>query len=146
MSGKTIEIINTDAEGRLILADGLAYARQLGATHLIDLATLTGAVRVALGPVRVGVLGTDQAFIDSFLAVAKRAGERMWQLPMDDEYRDMIKSTVADVANSGGRFAGAITAAKWSCSRFGAHGAARACNKCRTNERSSHALRTSHSR
>jgi leucyl aminopeptidase len=113
MSGKTIEIINTDAEGRLILADGLAYARQLGATHLIDLATLTGAVRVALGPVRVGVLGTDQSFIDSFLAAAKRAGERMWQLPMDDEYRDMIKSTVADVANSGGRFAGAITAAKF---------------------------------
>src|SRR6185436_19391079 len=113
MSGKTIEIINTDAEGRLILADGLAYARQLGATHLIDLATLTGAVRVALGPVRVGVLGTDQPFIDSFLAAAKRAGERMWQLPMDDEYRDMIKSTVADVANSGGRFAGAITAAKF---------------------------------
>ena len=113
MSGKTIEIINTDAEGRLILADGLAYARSLGATHLIDLATLTGAARIALGPFRVGVMGNDQPLIDSFLAAAKRAGEKMWQMPMDDEYRDLIKSTVADVANSGGRSAGMITAAKF---------------------------------
>ena len=113
MSGKTIEIINTDAEGRLILADALAYARTLGATHLIDLATLTGAARIALGPFRVGVMGNDQAFIDEFLAAAKRAGEKMWQMPMDDEYRDLIKSIVADVANSGGRFAGMITAAKF---------------------------------
>jgi leucyl aminopeptidase len=113
MSGKTIEIINTDAEGRLILADGLAYARTLGATHLIDLATLTGAARIALGPFRVGVMGNDQSFIDEFLAAAKRAGEKMWQMPMDDEYRDLIKSIVADVANSGGRFAGMITAAKF---------------------------------
>ena len=113
MSGKTIEIINTDAEGRLILADALAYARSLGATHLIDLATVTGAARIALGPFRVGVMGNDQMFIDSFLASAKRAGEKMWQMPMDDEYRDLIKSTVADVANSGGRFAGMITAAKF---------------------------------
>ncbi|HLH31967.1 MAG TPA: leucyl aminopeptidase, partial [Terriglobia bacterium] len=113
MSGKTIEIINTDAEGRLILADALAYARRMGATHLIDLATLTGAARVALGPFRVGVMGNHQSFIDSFLAAAKRAGEKMWQMPMDDEYRDLIKSTVADVANSGGRFAGMITAAKF---------------------------------
>jgi leucyl aminopeptidase len=113
MSGKTIEIINTDAEGRLILADALAYARTLGATHLIDLATLTGAARIALGPFRVGVMGNDQPFIDAFLAATKRAGEKMWQMPMDDEYRDLIKSTVADVANSGGRFAGMITAAKF---------------------------------
>jgi leucyl aminopeptidase len=113
MSGKTIEIINTDAEGRLILADALAYARRLGATHLVDLATLTGAARIALGPFRVGVMGNDQAFIESFLDAAKRAGEKMWQMPMDDEYRDLIKSTVADVANSGGRFAGMITAAKF---------------------------------
>ncbi len=113
MSGRTIEIINTDAEGRLILADALAYARRLGATHLIDLATLTGAARIALGPFRVGVMGNDQAFIDSFLSAAKRAGEKMWQMPMDDEYRDLLKSTVADVANSGGRFAGMITAAKF---------------------------------
>jgi leucyl aminopeptidase len=113
LSGKTIEIINTDAEGRLVLADALAYARQLGATHLVDLATLTGAVRIALGSVRVGILGNDHAFIESFLRAAERAGERMWQLPIDDEYRDMIKSTVADVANSGGRYAGTITAAKF---------------------------------
>ena len=113
MSGKTIEIINTDAEGRLVLADALAYARSLGATHLVDLATLTGAARIALGPFRVGVMGNHQPFIDSFLAAAKRAGEKMWQMPMDEEYRDLIKSTVADVANSGGRFAGMITAAKF---------------------------------
>jgi leucyl aminopeptidase len=113
MSGKTIEIINTDAEGRLILADALAYARSLGATHLVDLATLTGAARIALGPFRVGLMGNEQAFVDSFLAAAKRAGEKMWQMPLDDEYRDLIKSTVADVANSGGRFAGMITAAKF---------------------------------
>jgi leucyl aminopeptidase len=113
MSGKTIEVINTDAEGRLVLADALAYARSLGATHLVDLATLTGAARIALGPFRVGVMGNDQPFIDSFLAAAQRAGEKMWQMPMDDEYRDLIKSTVADVANSGGRFAGMITAAKF---------------------------------
>ena len=113
MSGKTIEIINTDAEGRLILADALAYARSLGATHLVDLATLTAAVRIALGPFRVGVVGNDQTFIDSFLAAAKRVGEKMWQMPLDDEYRDLIKSTVADIANSGGRYAGMITAAKF---------------------------------
>ena len=113
MSGKTIEIINTDAEGRLILADALAYARSLGSTHLVDIATLTGAARIALGPYRVGVMGNDQPFIDSFLAASRRAGEKMWQMPMDDEYRDLIKSTVADVANSGGRFGGMITAAKF---------------------------------
>jgi leucyl aminopeptidase len=113
MSGKTIEIINTDAEGRLILADALAYARSLGATHIIDLATLTGAARIALGAFRVGVMGTPQPFVDMLLAAARRAGEKMWQMPLDDEYRDLIKSTVADVANSGGRFAGMITAAKF---------------------------------
>jgi leucyl aminopeptidase len=113
MSGKTIEVINTDAEGRLILADALAYARRLGATHLIDLATLTGAARIALGSLRAGVMGNQQDFIDSFLSAAKRAGEKMWQMPLDDEYRDLIKSTIADIANSGGRFAGMITAAKF---------------------------------
>jgi len=113
MSGKTIEIINTDAEGRLILADALSYARKLGATHLLDIATLTGAARIALGPYRVGVMGNDQTFVDSFLAASKRAGEKMWQMPLDDEYRDLIKSTIADVANSGGRFGGMITAGKF---------------------------------
>jgi leucyl aminopeptidase len=113
MSGKTIEIINTDAEGRLILADALAYARKLGATHLVDLATLTAAARIALGPFRVGVMGNPQAFVDVLLAASRRSGEKMWQMPLDDEYRDLIKSTVADVSNSGGRFAGMITAAKF---------------------------------
>ena len=113
LAGKTIEIINTDAEGRLVLADAIAYARQLGATHLVDLATLTGAVRIALGPLRVGVMGNDQEYINRFLRASERAGERMWQLPLDDEYRDMLKSSVADIANTGGRFAGAITAAKF---------------------------------
>src|SRR5262245_19621708 len=113
MSGKTIEIINTDAEGRLILADALAYARSIGATHLVDLATLTGAARIALGPFRVGVMGNDQGFVDTFLGAAGRAGEKMWQMPLDDEYRELIKSTVADIANTGGRFSGMITAAKF---------------------------------
>src|SRR4030095_12578274 len=113
MSGKTIEVINTEAEGRLILAAALAYARSIGATHLVDLATLTGAARIALGPVRAGVMGNDQSFIDSFLAAAKRAGDKMWQMPMDDEYRDLIRSTVADGATSRGRFGGMITAAKF---------------------------------
>jgi leucyl aminopeptidase len=112
MAGKTIEIINTDAEGRLVLADGLAYARRLGATHIVDLATLTGACRVALGSIRVAVMGNDQKFIDSFLEASKNACEKMWQFPMDDEYREMIKSSVADMANSGGRYAGLMTAAK----------------------------------
>ncbi|MBI4474935.1 MAG: leucyl aminopeptidase, partial [Acidobacteria bacterium] len=112
MAGKTIEVINTDAEGRLVLADALAYARRLGATHIVDLATLTGACRVALGSIRVAALGNQQDFIDSFMQASTAAGEKMWQLPMDDEYRDMIKSGVADMANSGGRYAGTITAAK----------------------------------
>jgi leucyl aminopeptidase len=111
MSGKTIEVINTDAEGRLILADAIAYARKLGATKIIDLATLTGAVSVALGPVHAAILGNDQAFIDEVRQAAREVGERIWQLPMDEDYRDMIKSDIADIKNSGGRYAGTITAA-----------------------------------
>jgi leucyl aminopeptidase len=112
MSGKTIEVLNTDAEGRLILADGVHYARQLGATHLIDAATLTGAVVVALAGVNVGVFGSDQAFTDRLLASAKAAGEKMWQLPIDDEYREFIKGTVADIQNiSSGKGAGATIGA-----------------------------------
>src|SRR5271168_2410640 len=99
MSGKTIEIINTDAEGRLILADGVTYARKLGCTHLIDAATLTGAIGVALAHVNSGVFGTNQAFTDRLLASAKAAGEKMWPMPMDDEYRDMVKGTYADIQN-----------------------------------------------
>ncbi|HWP42297.1 MAG TPA: leucyl aminopeptidase [Blastocatellia bacterium] len=111
MSGKTIEVVNTDAEGRLILADAISYARRLGATRIIDLATLTGAVSIALGPVNVAILGNDQAFIDEIREAGREVGERFWQLPMDKEYRDMIKSDIADIKNSAGRYAGTITAA-----------------------------------
>lgn len=111
MSGKTIEVINTDAEGRLILADAVAYARKLGATKIIDLATLTGAVSIALGDVYVALLGTDQAWLDQVLAAAKKAGEKLWQLPLDKDYREQIKSEIADIKNVGGRKAGTITAA-----------------------------------
>jgi leucyl aminopeptidase len=111
MSGKSIEIINTDAEGRLVLADGLHYARQLGATHLIDAATLTGACVVALGGVNAGVFANDDAMYNTFSEANKRAGEKMWRLPLDSEYFDMIKSNIADIMNSGGRWGGAVTAA-----------------------------------
>ena len=112
MSGKTIEVLNTDAEGRLILADGIHYAKQLGATHLIDAATLTGAIVVALSNINVGVFGSDQPFTDKLLANAKAAGEKMWQMPIDDDYREFIKGTVADIQNIGsGKGGGAITGA-----------------------------------
>ncbi|MGB8324964.1 MAG: leucyl aminopeptidase [Candidatus Acidiferrum sp.] len=112
MSGKTIEVLNTDAEGRLILADGVHYAKQLGATHLVDAATLTGAIVVALANVNVGVFGTDQDWLDKLLASAKATGEKMWQMPMDDEYREFIKGSFADIQNVGsGKGGGAITGA-----------------------------------
>ena len=111
MSGKTIEVINTDAEGRLILADAVAYARKLGATKIIDLATLTGAVSVALGDVYVALLGTDQTWLDQVMNAGKKAGEKIWQLPLDKDYREQIKSEIADIKNIGGRKAGTITAA-----------------------------------
>lgn len=111
MSGKTIEVINTDAEGRLILADAISYARKLGATKIIDLATLTGAVSIALGTINVAILGNDQLFVDEVRGAAREVGERFWQLPMDKDYREMIKSDIADIKNSSGRNAGTITAA-----------------------------------
>ena len=111
MTGKTIEVINTDAEGRLVLADAVAYARKLGATKIVDLATLTGAVSVALGDVYVAVLGTNQEWVDQILAAGKGAGEKIWQLPLDKEYREQIKSEIADIKNIGGRKAGTITGA-----------------------------------
>jgi len=111
MSGKSIEIINTDAEGRLVLADGLFYARQLGCTHLVDAATLTGAVVVALGYAHAGIFANDDAMYDRFHKANTEAGEKMWRLPLDDEYKDNIKSTIADIVNSGGRWGGAINAA-----------------------------------
>ena len=111
MSGKSIEIINTDAEGRLVLADGLCYARQLGCTHLVDAATLTGAVVVALGYVNAGIFSSDDAMYERFAQANQQAGEKMWRLPLDDEYKEIIKSNIADMVNSGGRWGGAISAA-----------------------------------
>jgi len=113
MNGKAIEIINTDAEGRLVLADGLCYARQLGATHLVDAATLTGACVVALGYVNAGVFANDDAFYERFAKSCANAGEKFWRLPLDDDYRDSIKSHIGDIMNSGGRWGGAVTAAKF---------------------------------
>ena len=111
MTGKTIEIINTDAEGRLILADAIAYAKKLGATRIIDMATLTGAVSIALGDVNAAVLGTDQELIDEIISAGREVGEKFWQLPLDKEYSKQIKSDIADIKNVGGRKAGTITAA-----------------------------------
>ncbi len=111
MAGKTIEIINTDAEGRLILCDALTYAIQLGATKIVDLATLTGAVSIALGDVYVAALGNNQEWTDAVINAGKSSGEKIWQLPLDREYREQIKSDIADIKNVGGRKAGTITAA-----------------------------------
>jgi leucyl aminopeptidase len=111
MSGKTIEILNTDAEGRLVLADALTYAKQLGCTVLIDVATLTGAIRTALGEITTGVFGWNKEWVDRVLSAAATAGEKMWPLPVDEDYRDLYRSSIADLANIGGRSGGAITAA-----------------------------------
>ena len=111
MSGKTIEVINTDAEGRLILADALTYARKQGCTHLVDAATLTGAVVVALAHLNVGLFANDDGMRDRVLQAAKSAGERMWPMPLEDDYKEYLKSAFADLANVGGRWGGAITAA-----------------------------------
>ena len=111
MDGKTIEIISTDAEGRLTLADALGYARQQGTKCIVDIATLTGAVVVSLGTVTTGVFGNNQELIDQVIAAGAEAGEKIWQLPIYDEYKEQNKSTVADIKNTGGRNAGAITAA-----------------------------------
>src|SRR5438477_3841465 len=111
MTGKTIEVINTDAEGRLILADAIAYTRKLGATRIIDMATLTGAVSIALGDLNPAILGTDQQLIDEVIASGSEVGEKFWQLPLDEEYTKQIKSDIADIKNVGGKKAGTITAA-----------------------------------
>jgi leucyl aminopeptidase len=111
LSGKTIEVINTDAEGRLILADALVYARRQGCTHLVDAATLTGAIVVALGHLRVGLFANDDAMRDRVLAAAEAEGERAWAMPLDEDYKDYLKSAFADLANVGGRWGGAVTAA-----------------------------------
>jgi leucyl aminopeptidase len=112
MSGKTIEVINTDAEGRLILADALTYARQQGCTHLVDAATLTGAIVVALGHLNVGLFSNEDRLRDRVLAAAGAEGERMWPMPLEEEYKETyLKSAFADLPNTGGRWGGAITAA-----------------------------------
>lgn len=111
MSGKSIEIINTDAEGRLVLADGLYYARQLGCTHLVDAATLTGAVVVALGFANAGIFANDDEMYERLHSANAKAGEKMWRMPLDDEYKEQIRSSIADMMNTGGRWGGAITAA-----------------------------------
>jgi leucyl aminopeptidase len=111
MSGKTIEVINTDAEGRLILADALHYARQQGCTHLVDAATLTGAIVVALGHLNVGLFANDEGMRDRVMAAAKAEGDRMWVMPLEEDYKDYLKSPFADIANVGGRAGGAVTAA-----------------------------------
>jgi leucyl aminopeptidase len=110
-SGLTVEVNNTDAEGRLILGDALWYARRLGATHLIDVATLTGAVVVALGKITTGLYGTPEPWVDHIRAAADRAGEKLWPMPLFDEYGESLKSEIADMLNSPGRPAGSITAA-----------------------------------
>ncbi|OGO06355.1 MAG: leucyl aminopeptidase [Chloroflexi bacterium RBG_13_57_8] len=113
MNGKTIEVLNTDAEGRLILADALCYAKKLKAGAIIDVATLTGACRVALGTLCTGTFANDQALADKVIAAGKETGELMWQMPMYDEYKEFLKSDLADIKNIGNRYGGAITAAKF---------------------------------
>ena len=110
LSGKTIEVVNTDAEGRLILADAITYAIRQGATCVVDAATLTGACVIALGETRAAVMGTDQRLIDDLMAAGEQCGERLWPLPLDTAYGEIIRSDIADVKNVGNRTAGSITA------------------------------------
>ncbi len=110
LSGKTVEVLNTDAEGRLILADTMTYARRLGCTHLVDAATLTGAIVVALGHVYVGAFSNEEALAARVLAAAAASGEKFWRMPLDDEYKDALKSAFADMPNIGNRWGGAVTA------------------------------------
>jgi leucyl aminopeptidase len=109
--GKTVEVLNTDAEGRLILGDGLWYAQQLGATHLVDVATLTGACVVALGKINSGLFGRPDGFVDAARAAGDLTGDRLWPMPSSDDYFEALKSDVADMTNTGGRPGGAVTAA-----------------------------------
>jgi len=109
--GKTVEVLNTDAEGRLILGDGLWYARKLGATHLVDVATLTGACVVALGKTTSGLFGRPDGWVEQVRRASDRAGDRSWPMPIFDDYMDLLKSEIADFTNTGGRAGGAISAA-----------------------------------
>jgi len=117
MNGKTVEVDNTDAEGRLILADALVFAKKYEPKAVIDLATLTGACVVALGHYATGMMGNDGSVIESLKAAGERSYERVWELPLYDEYEKLIKSDIADVKNIGGRWAGAITAG-WFLKKF----------------------------
>lgn len=117
LSGKTIEVLNTDAEGRLILADAISYANRNGATHIVDAATLTGAIGIALGHYNIGAFTNDDEFLQRFLKASRAAGEKTWQLPMDEEYKEYLKSAFADLPNIGGRYGGSITAA-WFLREF----------------------------
>jgi leucyl aminopeptidase len=122
MNGKTIEVVNTDAEGRLVLADAVAYASgTLKLNRIIDAATLTGAMVIALGNIRTGVFANDDEWAKTICEIGNSLGEKMWQMPMDDEYNDRIKSDWADVKNSGGRPGGAISGA-WFIRNFVAEG------------------------
>ena len=103
LAGYTIEVVDTDAEGRLVLVDGLAYARELGATRIVDLATLTGSIIVALGDYRTGLFSNDDAWAARVLAAAARAGEPAWRMPVGDDYKQKIESLIADFKNYGGR-------------------------------------------
>jgi leucyl aminopeptidase len=111
LSGKTVEVLNTDAEGRLILCDAITYSKQLGCSHLVDAATLTGAIAVALGHVRAGVFSNNEELAARWMSAADAAGELMWRMPLDEEYREQLKSVYADIQNIGTRWGGACTAA-----------------------------------
>ena len=111
MGGKTIEIETTDAEGRLTLADALGYARKERAKRIVDVATLTGAITVALGDICIGAFTNNQELVNQVIAAGAQAGEKIWQLPTYDEYKEQNKSDVADIKNTGGRAASSITAA-----------------------------------
>jgi leucyl aminopeptidase len=113
MDGQSIEILNTDAEGRLVLADGLAYAKREGCATLVDVATLTGAIRVALGTVRIGTFANNDRLFADLERASAVSGEKIWRMPLDAEYFELIKSDVADIKNTGGAPAGSITAAKF---------------------------------
>ena len=117
LAGKTIEVLNTDAEGRLILVDALTYAQRLGCTHMVDAATLTGAIVVALGTVNIGVFTNNEAMLAKVMAAGKVEAEKMWRMPMDDDYKELLKSSFADLGNIGGRAGGSISAA-WFLREF----------------------------
>jgi leucyl aminopeptidase len=117
LNGKTVEVLNTDAEGRLILIDAITYAQRQGCTHLVDAATLTGAIVVALGHVNAGAFTNNEALLGKVMAAARSEGEKIWHMPLDDEYKDLLKSAFADLSNIGGRWGGAVSAA-WFLREF----------------------------